>query len=847
MQFTAAYLLSVALCFSIAKVHTEDYHDYDYSEGSNTVKSCNMTESIRGGTVGYSKEGAVGSKVTYHCEDGFEPYPVSEKVCNTKGTWEPKTSRMKCEEKMDYGDYEEPQKNCSLEEAIRNGTVSYSNGGLEGSVLTYHCRVGHYPYPIRRRVCNSKGEWSAMVLPNGKRVSSATCKKILCPAQLQLDQGEFWPKKQWFEEGEGQTFSCKEGYALHGSAQRNCTKWGQWTGTTPVCDDQTDDCRNPGTPPGAIRSGDRFRIGDKVTYRCQSGLDLLGPNVRECLHVREWSRPEPRCQAQYTFDLPATVAKAMGGSLSAVMEVSSPELRKKDPGFGRAMKVAEGRLNIFILLDTSGSILEEEFMKAKEATVNLIRKLGSYDVDMKFDIISYASEPKDIITIMDPRSSSVEFVVGKLLKFSHTGHGQKTGTNLYKALYSVYERLSWLKAQRDSHFNETQNVILIETDGHSNMGGDPKQVLGLIRGLLGYRSYTVDHTAEELLDVYVFGIGENVKRDELTGIASSKIREQHLFVLSTYTDLGEVFNSMINDTAVTKCGVAKELVYSSGEVDFAQPQDANTRPWHVTLTWKTKPCQGAILSENWVITAAHCLIKLEDGVLDIADPKDINIRHGNGRSVASLQIPHPQFNVKGLKDKNVNEFYDYDVALIKVSSKIKLSSKARPICLPCTKASNRALKLSPDTTCKKHESYLINLKETQAHFISQGKHRKQTHIQAHDKRKNCIEQYGPALSSNKLVTLTDVITDRFLCTGGSEAHKDEITCKGDSGGALFLRKGMRYFQVGIVSWGTKCVCDSTTKLIPDPPEDARDFHINVFSIIPWLKEHLNKDMDFLPM
>ncbi|XP_066534847.1 complement C2 [Hoplias malabaricus] len=837
MHVSTADFLLFALCIStVCTQHEVDYYEYgDFTHNVN----CSMTESISGGTAKYSNGGNFGSEVTYQCSEGFKPYPVSKKVCK-KGKWEPKTSGMKCEEEIDYGDYEEPKKNCSVAETIKEGSVSYSTGGLEGSVLTYHCNVGYYPFPVTKRTCNSNGEWSLMVLPNGKRASTATCKEILCPAQIQLDHGELMPRKQWFKVGEEQTFSCKEGYALLGSAKRNCTEWGQWTGTTPVCDDQTDDCRNPGTPPGAMRSGDRFRIGDKVKYRCQSGLDLLGSEVRECLTERVWSGPDPRCQAHYTYDVPATVAHAMGGSLSSVMEVSSPELRKKGPVYGRSMKVADGLLNIFILIDTSGSISEEDFNKAKQATANLINKLGSYDVEMKFDIISYASEPKDIITIMDPSSSMVDFVIRRLMAFNHARHGQKTGTNLYEALWAVYERLSWLKTQKSGRFNETQNVILIETDGHSNMGRNPQIVLSKIRELLGYKSNAVDNTAEELLDVYVFGIGANVNRNELKGFASSKKSEDHLFLLSSYKDLGEVFNSMINDTAVTKCGVAKEHVNSEA------PEDPNTRPWHVTVTWRT-PCQGAILTEKWVITAAHCLIKLNDGVVETAVPNEVELKHGNGKTIASSVILHPQFNIKGLQDKNVTAFFDYDIALIKVSSKIKLSSNARPICLPCTKSSNRALRMRPDSTCDDHKKSLLDLKETRAYFITQGKTRKQTHIQTEEQRVNCIEQYRPALSSNKLVSLTDVITDRFLCTGGSKAHKDHITCKGDSGGALFLRKGMRYFQVGVVSWGTVNVCVSTTSVIPASPEDARDFHISMFSIMPWLKQNLDSELVFLPM
>lgn len=42
---------------------------------------------------------------------------------------------------------------------------------------------------------------------------------------------------------------------------------------------------------------------------------------------------------------------------------------------GRTVRVEEGRLNVFILLDTSGSILQENFDKAKTAITELVRKV----------------------------------------------------------------------------------------------------------------------------------------------------------------------------------------------------------------------------------------------------------------------------------------------------------------------------------------------------------------------------------------------------------------------------------------------------------------------------------------
>lgn len=737
--------------------------------------------------------------------------------------------------------YEDPQPlSCSTTENIKGGNVTYSQGGMEGSVLTYHCGPDQYPFPVSSRLCGDDEEWSVMRSNNGRQISRAICKDILCPAQLQLDHGDFWPRDQWARVGTTQTFSCQEGFTLYGSAQRNCTMSGEWTGTTPICDNHADDCSNPGIPPGAQRSEGRFQTGEKVIYRCQAGLDLLGSAERECLENREWSGSTPRCQGAHMFDSPSVVAAAMAGSLAGVMDVISPDSKKTESSasFARTVLVSEGsRINVYILLDTSGSITKQDFDLSRNATIALIRKLDSYEVQLRFHVLSFATMVKDIVDITHSDiSGNIDDVIWNLEGFNYTSHGRKTGTNLYAALYGVSEKINFLKQNSaKNHFNETQNIIIIETDGYSNTGKKPEIALAQIRSLLGYRDQTNDNTDETKLDVYVFGIGSKVKKDQLNSLASKKRGEQHLFVVQDYQILGEVFNSIISDKSVTMCGIAQE---------WEEYTKTFTRPWHVTVETINKitpACVGSIVSQNWVLTAAHCFARAST-----EDPPKVHIGYGEGRVVSERVIMHPKYNIRALKHRNVSEFYDYDVALVQVAKSIPLSWKARPICLPCTVAASRAMK-RVNSTCQEHRKELLPHEETAAFFIHKNDKIKQTHIQMESQRPSCVEKARQTLKDPTNVTLDEYIPDRFLCTGGSTAYQDPITCKGDSGGSLYLQKRKRYFQVGVVSWGTTNVCDARLRWTSDnPPPDARDFHIDLFKIMPWLKQHLGQEIQFLP-
>lgn len=75
--------------------------------------------------------------------------------------------------------------------------------------------------------------------------------------------------------------------------------------------------------------------------------------------------------------------------------------------------------------------------------------------------------------------------------------------------------------------------------------------------------------------------------------------------------------------------------------------------------------------------------------------------------------------------------------------------------------------------------------------------------------------------------------ERFICAGDSDGQKD--SCEGDSGGPLVLlaeqastgQARMRYYQVGIVSFGLGCA----VKGIPG-------VYTRVTRYLGWINEHL---------
>ncbi|XP_069800316.1 complement factor B-like [Dendropsophus ebraccatus] len=712
----------------------------------------------------------------------------------------------------------ESEVQCPQDLGTKIATVDFTNGRNVGSVAKFYCPSGEYAWPQNSRTCQENGKWTDIKNSSGRKMREVSCRKIRCPDPVVFENGEFHPRGPFYVNSTI-NFMCNDGYIARGSMERTCKSNGKWSGETAICDDGAGHCPDPGLPPGAIKTGIRYDVDESVSYKCITGLTLIGSSKRICLESRRWSGTEVSCQYPYTFDLPEEAGQHFAGSLSGILKTSE----KKGEVGGRTFTITkDGILHVYILLDASESVGEENFKIFKECAVTLVSKLGGYDMDVYFGVISFATEPKVIVSIHNKEDADeVVELINDRMKFNN--HKNKSGTNTFAGLKKINEMMAFEKAASKDlkKWNSIQHVIVLLTDGKSNMGGPPVQMIKRIRDDL-----EITDKREKYLDVYAFGIGGSTDRAELSELASQKENEKHVFFVKEAEDMKKTFNQIMNITHYGEmCGLNEEGEES--EVSFHHP-------WNVGIkTESGSPCFGSLISSSWVITAAHCF---KEGKA----VEEYSFKTGDKEYKAEKILIHDCYNLLRKEGRGIPQDYDYDVALVKLSTKVKFSKSARPICLPCTEPANRAMKKTKDASCDEHRTFLLKGNEVEAGFLSRTKDELPVYIQNNKMREACISAVQSG-DRYKNITLEYLVSPRHLCVQG------DMSCKGESGGSLFvnIRERARFFQVGVLSFGTYNPCDKPVRKTTYP-EYARDFYVNVLEVLPWLHKHLKEEIVFQP-
>ncbi|XP_053307793.1 mannan-binding lectin serine protease 2 isoform X2 [Spea bombifrons] len=207
-------------------------------------------------------------------------------------------------------------------------------------------------------------------------------------------------------------------------------------------------------------------------------------------------------------------------------------------------------------------------------------------------------------------------------------------------------------------------------------------------------------------------------------------------------------------------------------------------PWQVFINSPVRGA-GALLHDNWVITAAHVVDQAADDISSIG--MKMGITNTNDKNFNGL--PEAVFIHKGYKKGQ----FDNDIALIKLQNKAPINDNIMAICLP-TKEERFHISHS---TADNHAGLVAGWGVTERGVTARYLKFVQVDIVDHGECKETYRRRSDDANQH-------VVTENMICAGFEEGGKD--SCQGDSGGALaFLDKTTnKWFIGGIVSWGVEC-------------------------------------------
>ncbi|XP_075044287.1 prothrombin [Mixophyes fleayi] len=235
--------------------------------------------------------------------------------------------------------------------------------------------------------------------------------------------------------------------------------------------------------------------------------------------------------------------------------------------------------------------------------------------------------------------------------------------------------------------------------------------------------------------------------------------------------------------------------YIQGRVVNGEEAQQGSAPWQVMLFKKSPQellCGASLISDRWVLTAAHCIFyppwdknfTVDDLLVRIGKHYRTKYERTTER-ILQLEriIVHSKYNWK--------ENLDRDIALLQLKKPLTFTNYIHPVCLPTMEIAQR-LQLSGH---KGRVTGWGNLKEA---WTTGGPPLPQV-----------LQQINlPLVEQDTCKASTKIkVTENMFCAGYSpdEGMRGDA-CEGDSGGPFVMKDPStnRWFQIGIVSWGEGC-------------------------------------------
>ncbi|XP_076997754.1 sushi, von Willebrand factor type A, EGF and pentraxin domain-containing protein 1 isoform X2 [Tamandua tetradactyla] len=281
---------------------------WDVDAPSCNAIHCNSPQPIENGFV----EGAdyrYGAVIIYSCFPGFHLAGHSMQTCEESG-WSssiPTCLPIDCglPPHIDFGEYAkvndcQDQKDdmvgvpclthhpphlgavTRIWENTKESYAAHLSHFLYGTLVSYTCNPGYKILGNSMLICQEDGTW------NG---SAPSCISIKCDLPIAPENGFLHFTETAM--GSAAQYSCKPGHNLVGSHIRLCLQNREWSGVSPVC--EVISCKKPNPVTNGSIKGSNYTYLSMLSYECDPGYVLKGPERRTCQKNKNWDGNEPVC------------------------------------------------------------------------------------------------------------------------------------------------------------------------------------------------------------------------------------------------------------------------------------------------------------------------------------------------------------------------------------------------------------------------------------------------------------------------------------------------------------------------------------------------------------------------
>ncbi|XP_078678989.1 clotting factor C-like [Branchiostoma floridae x Branchiostoma belcheri] len=720
-----------------------------------------------------------GSTVRFECNDGYVLRGSSTSRCEASGSWShPLPACVKV---------------CRDPGAPTNGAVVRTGYRQQqrqqppashhnvGSQLTFRCNDGYRLVGGAQIICLYDGQWND-VLPTCVRVCSLPA--IPPNSVIRAPRG-----RDQVDEGEDVTYACNPGYELtSGSLTRRCQSDGGWSLESPVCKIS---CGRPEDAPHADMVVSGTVEGDSVTYSCHPGYERTRGNLeRWCVSDGRWSGERPRCMKQ--CDDPG-------------MPTHGSRLWEGEPQ-------REGSAVIY-RCNTGYELVGDERRECRPS--------GNWTGELPHCVMATTCDDPGDVGNADRNvlgSEAPTFLTGTRVVYTCrppykiVGHPERRC--LSNGTWTGHQPVCTKFAVCEDPGTPLNAIRKVLPPAQGQSGTPRRRVNSRLLTFFGLRplSHVPAATPDEP-SAEGSGGDDPAGRDPEPRSLPPGYHKLHTRLVyscesqfyklsgpSQRTCLSHGQWSGRQPTCLPVCGKspgAKTPFIFNGNVS-AEGQ----WPWQAAILRNVQNstghiffyliCGGAVLNDEWIITAAHCVTFPDSSA--VIDLDNIKVKLGKFYRDEALDDDYVQeFQVDEIHVHRQFEPFtlDNDVALIRLSKRATLTDRVRPVCLPTRQTAQTHLRAGS-------EGVAIGWGTTETGEVAaQLKHARVPVIDPD----TCEAAYA-----EKNIGLT--VTRNMFCAGYEEGKVD--ACAGDSGGPIVFQTGegeeKRWVLEGLVSWGSPEGC-----------------------------------------